>query len=440
MIPKVIDLFSGCGGLSLGFEKAGFEIAGGIELMPEACKTISYNQSWRYGKDENHICGDITELGGDILKDRFGKEGCIVIGGPPCQAYSLAGRAKLKSLGEGRVHTNDKRGFLYQDFLRFVYALDAKAVVMENVPESTDYGGKNIPAIVCDDLSQHGYDAFWTVLNSADYGVPQVRERIFVLAIKKNSKKKVSLPIPTHKSQNLLSVHQSKCFLFEGMEYYRLPEMNEKARKTWVTTGEALSDLPSLFPSETSKYKLLQLNIVLPYKTASQNEFQDIMRSWYGEKTKMVSGNAFHQNKRDYKIFARMKPGDNYLDASAIADELFKRELGLYRYEVGSEEYLKLKKSIVPPYDRNNFVEKWKRLDQDKPSHTLVAHTCNDTYSHIHPWEPRGISVREAARIQSFPDDYVFNCTMGSAFKQIGNAVPPLLAYNIALKIKEAFV
>ena len=164
------------------------------------------------------------------------------------------------------------------------------------------------------------------------------------------------------------------------------------------------------------------------------------MRSWYGEKTKMVSGNAFHQNKRDYRIFARMKPGDNYLDASAIADELFKRELELYRYEVGSEEYLKLKKSIVPPYDRNNFVEKWKRLDQDKPSHTLVAHTCNDTYSHIHPWEPRGISVREAARIQSFPDDYVFNCTMGSAFKQIGNAVPPLLAYNIALKIKEAFI
>ena len=86
MLPKIIDLFSGCGGLALGFEKAGFDIVAGIELMPEACKTISYNLSWRYGKKETHICGDITEIEASVFKNSFGDEGCIVIGGPPCQA------------------------------------------------------------------------------------------------------------------------------------------------------------------------------------------------------------------------------------------------------------------------------------------------------------------------------------------------------------------
>ena len=168
MLPKIIDLFSGCGGLTLGFEKAGFEIVAGIELMPEACKTISYNLDYRYGHEQTHICGDIAEIDANVFKDRFGDEGCIVIGGPPCQAYSLAGRAKLRSLGDDRVNTNDARGYLYQDFLRFVYDLDAKAVIMENVPESTNFGDMNIPEIVCNSLEEHGYHAYWTILNAAD--------------------------------------------------------------------------------------------------------------------------------------------------------------------------------------------------------------------------------------------------------------------------------
>ena len=151
-------------------------------------------------REQTHICGDITEIDADVFKNRFGEEGCIVIGGPPCQAYSLAGRAKLRSLGENRVNTNDARGYLYQDFLRFVYDLDAKAVVMENVPESTNFGDMNIPEIVCESLEKHGYNAFWTILNSADYGVPQLRERVIVLGIKESEcKENIELPIPTHK-------------------------------------------------------------------------------------------------------------------------------------------------------------------------------------------------------------------------------------------------
>ena len=94
---------------------------------------------------------------------------------------------------------------------------------------------------------------------------------------------------------------------------------------------------------------------------------------------------------------------------------------------------------MVPCYDRDKFEGKWRRLNENLPSHTLVAHLGKDTYSHIHPWEPRGITVREAARLQSFPDDFFFDCSMSDAFKQIGNAVPPLLAYGVAQSIYTAF-
>lgn len=116
--PEVIDIFSGCGGLALGFQKAGFKITHGIELMPEAVKTVSYNIDWRFGEETSHICGDITQMDTSIFKERIGKDGCIVIGGPPCQAYSLAGKGKLRSLGQHRIHTNDKRGYLFQVFFK----------------------------------------------------------------------------------------------------------------------------------------------------------------------------------------------------------------------------------------------------------------------------------------------------------------------------------
>lgn len=441
MLPKVIDLFSGCGGLALGFEKAGFEIAAGIELMPEACKTISYNLSWRYGKKETHICGDITEIEETVFKDRIGQEGCIVIGGPPCQAYSMAGRGKLRSLGNDRINTKDSRGYLYQDFLRFVFGVDAKAVVMENVPESTDFGGKNIPEIVCNELSEKGYIAYWTILNSADYGVPQIRERVFVFAIKKDENKEIELPNPTNRNaSDTLTQHQKRLEGYKQYDYFYEPKVGSSNLKAWITVENAFSDLPVLFPKADSKYKLTPLNIEIPYRTEIENEFQKSMRMWYGKETRGVSANAFRRNTRDFPIFERMKQGDNYVNACEIADQLFFEEAKIFGYEKDSEEYKKLYRKMVPQYDRQKFEGKWKRLDQTKPSHTVVAHLEKDTYSHIHPWEPRGISVREAARIQSFPDDFYFDCSMGDAYKQIGNAVPPLLALGVAKTVRDTFM
>ena len=440
MLPKIIDLFSGCGGLALGFEKAGFDIAAGIEIMPEAHQTVSYNIDFRHGREATHICGDITETDAGVFGNCFGDEGCVVIGGPPCQAYSIAGRAKLRSLGEDRINTNDSRGYLYQDFLRFVYDLDAQAVVMENVPEAVNFGDMNIPEIVCESLEKHGYTAIWTVLNSADYGVPQIRERIFLIGVKKSLNITVEFPAATHRSKDDYQTKCTKRFSsFSDYPHFAVPETVDTERKPWVPVDDAISDLPVLFSDSNSKYKNMKLSEELDYKCEASNEYQQLMRTWYGSEPFGITANSFRNTRRDFPIFERMKQGDDYIAASKIADELFEREASILGYIPGSEEYLKLKKKMVPVYDREKFERKWQKLRSDLPSHTLVAHLSKDTYSHIHPIEPRGISVREAARIQSFPDDFFFSCSMGDAFKQIGNAVPPLLAYRVAECLHKAF-
>ena len=440
MLPKVIDLFSGCGGLALGFEKVGFDIVAGIELKDDAINTISYNLAWRYGKEQTHLCYDITKMQGDIFKDKIGKEGCIVIGGPPCQAYSIVGRGKLRSLGEHRVNINDNRGYLYQDFIRFVLAMKARAVVMENVPESTNFGKVNIPQVVCEELEKNDYKAYWTILNAADFGTPQVRERVFVFGVRNDENVDIKLPLPTHRaSSGNLTMYQRRFETFKKFSNFRVPNKSCDRNELWITVGEDLSELPTLFINEFSEYKSRPLNIELPYKTQIENNFQYIMRNWYGKSNKKVSGNAFRKNTRDFPIFSRMKQGDNYIDASRIADQMLLCEAKLYNYEKDSKEYKLLKRKMVPQYDREKFENKWKRLDANKPSHTVVAHLEKDTYSHIHPWEPRGISVREAARLQSFPDDFVFNCSMSNAFRQIGNAVPPLLSLAVAKTIYDSF-
>lgn len=441
MLPKIIDLFSGCGGLTLGFEKAGFEIAGGIEMMPPAHATVSYNFHQRYGLPNKHICGDITQIEAEVFSNDIGKEGCIVIGGPPCQAYSMAGRGKLKSLGETRVNTKDSRGYLFQDFLRFVYSLDAKGVVMENVPEAASFGSMNVPEIVCADLEEHGYDAWWTILNSADYGVPQIRERLFVVAVKKSLGIRIDLPSPTHRdNNNVFSSTRSNTSNILESKYYRKAIPSNTSCRPWVTVGEALSDLPSLLGDSASKYCNHQVSEALPYVSPSSCEFQEIMRKWYGKDRNYVTGNSFRNNTRDFPIFDRMRQGDNFVDAVRIAEEIFKEKVLLYGYTEIDPQYKKLHKQIVPCYDATKFLDKWRRLSENMPSHTVVAHLSVDTYSHIHPWEPRGISVREAARLQSFPDDFLFMCSMGDAFKQVGNAVPPLLSYAIAKQLRNSFI
>lgn len=430
---EVIDLFSGCGGLALGFKRAGLNIVGGMELNKVASITASYNLHWKDGVEKEHLCGDLTIASTEVFKQYHNP---IVIGGPPCQAYSIAGRAKLNSLGEERAAFNDSRGFLYQDFLRFTLDLNANAVVMENVPESVNFNGVNIPENVCKELIENGYDAIWTVLNSADYGVPQVRERVFVIAIKKELGNVGNLPQPTHQRPNkeYKTMNEQRFPKFNQSKYFRNPNLPSDNSPNWITVGEALSDLPSLFPKYNEVYKLNPSHLKLKYRTEPKNDYQRKMRLSNGKNLESVSGNGFRNTKRDFIIFSKMKANDNYRDAHDIAMKILADECrrNMVTKKLNPEKYAELKKKIVPPYSIEKFLGKWRKLDPNKPSHTLVAHLSTDTYSHIHPYEPRGISVREAARLQSFPDDFYFNCSMTEAFKQIGNAVPPLLSQAVA--------
>lgn len=275
---------------------------------------------------------------------------------------------------------------------------------------------------------------------ASTHDVPQVRERVFVVAIKGDEGKEIKLPNPTHRNEvDVLTQHQKRFEGYKQCQFFVEPNGTTDELKPWVTVGDAFSDLPEVFPTADSKYKLVSLNIEYPYKTEAQNEYQKIMRTWYGKEGFGVSANAFRRNTRDFPIFERMQQGDNYIAATKIAEELFYEEAKLFGYEKDSEEYISLYNKMVPQYDKEKFENKWKKLDVTKPSHTLVAHLGKDTYSHIHPIEPRGITVREAARLQSFPDDFFFDCSMGDAFKQIGNAVPPLLAYGVAKTVLNTF-
>lgn len=432
---EVVDLFSGCGGFSYGFKQSGFNVAFGIDIEKPAASTASYNLHWKDGIMKDHVTGDVTKLQlEEILEQTDFHKNKIVIGGPPCQAYSQIGKAKLRSLGEDRIHTNDERGMLYESFVDKVISVDAELAVMENVLESVNYGGENIPENVCRILEAKGYSAKWTLLNAADFGVPQVRERVFVFASKKRIIDESILPSPTHQSTYGRTAQGSKRVKkFMESEYFMGPKKPGENLPYWRTVNDALSDLPVLFSSPDKPYFLHPVNTGFNYSAKPSVSYQKLMRK--NNTSNMVTGNCFRKTVRDFRIFDRMKPGDNYLDASDIADDLFHNYCASNDIRETDPSYSKVKKQFVPPYSRTKFKDKWKKLNPELPSHTLVAHLSTDTYSHIHPWEPRGISVREAARLQSFPDDFVFRCTMSDAFKQIGNAVPPLLAQALSDQI-----
>ncbi|MGP4106770.1 DNA cytosine methyltransferase [Virgibacillus sp. L01] len=433
--PKVVDLFSGCGGLSYGFHLKDLEVLSGVEIDHQACKTASYNLHWKQGNDKEHLCEDVMTVKAKNLTPN-NESPIITIGGPPCQAYSRIGKSKLKSLGEHRYGLNDKRAFLYKEFIRLATELDSQAIVMENVPESVNFLEMNIPQTVCEILEERGYNAVWTILNSADFGVPQTRERVFVIAVKEEFGEINHLPEPTHINPLFTSKEKTvaKYKKFTELGNFKLPLTASENSPDWVTVDDALSDLPGLFPSSNTSYVLNKMNTKMPYQTPPINAYQKIMRATGANRyMEMIDANSFRKTVRDFRIFEKMKPGEDYRRAHEIATGLFEDACDYYKIGINNvEKYNKLKKDYIPPYDTTKFHSKWKRLHPEKPSHTLVAHLGTDTYSHIHPYEPRGISVREAARLQSFPDDFTFNVPMGSAFKQIGNAVPPLLSKGVA--------
>lgn len=439
-LPYVLDLFSGCGGLGLGFANAGFPILASVDNDQSAVRTAAHNltnlQDSCQGYLHKGLCKDVRNLDtSEILQVACERE-LIVVGGPPCQAYSMAGRGKLRSLGVDREHTKDERGNLYLSFLKAAIEANALVVLMENVPAAMSYGNINVPEEACAFLQEKGYEAKWSILNAADFGVPQRRERLFVIATRKGTNMHPALPHSTHECPkgSLTQTDRMKRRLIESNKYFEeaMPAHNPKP---WVSVENALSDLPRLFPTSDSPYYFHKASEAYRYASEPKNEFQSTMRAGRS----LVCGHGFRRTTRDFPIFEQMLEGDDYRAAVKIADQLFRRALENTGIDKMSDpiRYRTLKKKIIPPYSLEKFHDKWKRLKRDEVSHTLPAHLGTDTYSHIHYSEPRGISIREAARLQSFPDNFEFPSTMSDAFKQIGNAVPPLLSEAIANCIKK---
>lgn len=465
--PRVLDLFAGCGGISLGFKSAGFDIVGAIEIDEFATQTHALN--FFNGSKLHASPVDITKNDPEDYARMQGWENIensvdVIVGGPPCQAFARVGRAKLREVAahpEAFIH--DPRGNLYLRYLCYVKAFKPIALLMENVPDMMNYGGHNIAQEVADTLEDLGYVCQYTLLNAVHYGVPEMRERMFLVAYAKEISAKRYFPQPTHyhslpkgyegsRQVALKTILDKNQNISEQSSFVSPPQPTANLAPA-ITAENALGDLPVITDHLTGKMKRGARNLVVEtrYTTpvCDSHEYGKMMRSWPNyATTDGVTAHVIRFQPRDFSIFNKMHPGDQYPEAYKIAISLFNERLNQLRSEghyiaENSEEYKELFESIVPPYDPMKFPNKWRKMEPDQPARTLMAHLGKDGYSHIHydSMQQRTISVREAARLQSFPDGFRFSCSMNPAFKQIGNAVPPLLskaiASNMLIQLKE---
>ena len=462
--PRLVDLFSGCGGISLGFQRAGFEILGGVEKDPRAAWTYAVNLH-RDETDQRRKalekCRDICTIQPEELLDELGStdEVDVIVGGPPCQAYARVGRAKLRAINENRPEAfqEDERGTLFLQYLEYVHKLRPLALLVENVPDILSYGGRNIAWEIAENLSAEGYVVNFGLLNAASYGIPQMRRRFYLLAFAKELGCSPGFPLPTHRIESLPSGYREfESFAdglrtvespFSGLSVAHQAEIVLKDLPVAVTAREAIGDLPKLSDHLNGRMSggRRRFDTCLPFATKPLSDFAREMRwGWPGFRGgKGVMDQVIRLLPRDFRIFERMEPDDDYPKAHQIAIGLFETELQQRReqgqqLDAESTEWKALRMEFVPPYDPGKFPNKWRKMDADRPARTLLAHLSHDSYTHIHYDDPqaRTISVREAARLQSFPDGFRFYEAMNPALKMIGNAVPPKMAFELARHMK----
>ncbi len=454
--PRVLDLFSGCGGISLGFRSAGFEIAAAVEFDPHAA--ASHGANFHPHDPRHAIARDITrtspeDLARELDLGAVGSAVDIIVGGPPCQAFARVGRSKLRAVeANPEAFRHDPRARLYLEYLAWVDAFQPLGLVMENVPDVLNHGDRNIAEETCEILESKGYVARYTLLNAAFFGVPQMRERMILVAWRRELGAHVSFPEPSHWMDLPPGYQGSRQVALKllandmAASRYVPASGHGPARLRAVTARDALEDLPAITGHLEGQLKrgARRFDAELPYDIGPVSDYGRLMRTWPGfEARSGLRDHVIRYLPRDWKLFARLKAGDQYPQAHAEALRMFDDALAKVRAETGaaprteSAAWKALRRSIVPPYDIGKFPNKWRKMEPDLPARTLMAHLGKDSYSHIHydSAQARTISVREAARLQSFPDGFVFAGTMNPAFRQIGNAVPPLLAKAIATEM-----
>lgn len=454
--PKVLELCSGCGGLSLGLKAAGFELAAHIESSAEANETYALNfapldsarmDQWSRPRDM------VSQSMDDLIAD-FGLLGNpleafdVLAAGLPCQAFARIGRSKLRSVKQDEeAFKNDPRASLYRRFLEIVDETRPLAILLENVPDIMNFGGHNVPEEIAEGLKLRGYVTRYTLLNAAFYGVPQLRERLFLIAFDARLGVIPQFPLPTHTMELPRGYEGSRAVALkhvktEGSHFAPIPVHATELPRS-ITTGDALSDLPFISDHlrDIAVIRGRKVSDRLPYRDgAAPSGYGCLMRNWDGFSTEGdVTGNVVRLTTRDFPIFGRMPCGADYPVALCVAREMLEEKIRQEHAppKAGTARYKELEQATVPPYDVGKFPNKWWKLDPGAPSRTLTAHLGKDTYSHIHydGCQKRMISVREAARLQSFPDGFKFAGAMNASFRQIGNAVPPLLALAVGKEI-----
>lgn len=374
---NVIDLFCGAGGSSSGFKLAGFNLVGALDNNAKAAATHELNFP-----ECKTIVGDITKLSPEEFDKQIGSPRVdIVIGSPPCQTFSTLSQGKIKSLGKDIKE--DIRNYFYKNYLEYIEYYRPEVFLMENVPGfQTKYGGRifqDFLRYVAEVLPE--YEVKYTIAEAVNFGVPQTRKRLFVCGYKKE---KYSFEFPTSSTE----------FIESGKDH--------------VSVEEALSDLPVI----TDDWR-----IDAGFYSASSNltKYQRFMRA--GNKDIVRNNICRVSNDKAKVMFDFLRPGQRY---GELSDEE-KAEIELF-----------------DSFDSSVIQSRCRRLPLKDPAWTVIAHIGMDGYEYIHPTECRTLSVREAARLQSFTDDFVFLGNMREQYVQIGNAVPPLLSYAFAKQIAES--
>lgn len=340
---KIVDLFCGCGGLSKGFEMAGYEVVAAIDMWEDAIKTFNKNHNSNVA-----FCEDIHNWSDEYLEELATKNDIVgVVGGPPCQGYSTVGTRDV----------NDPRNHLYLEYCRVVEKLNPEFFVLENVKGLTTLANGAFKDDIIRRFGNLGYQVEFKIVNAADFGVPQNRQRVFFVGIKGQS--------------------------------FKFPD----PQKTIINCKDALSDLPRL-NSENG------MNEIQYYISEPANAFQKEMR---GNSTLIKNHQITIHSEQTVSIISMIPDGGSIKDLP--------------------RDYWEIRK----------YNKAFERMSSERPSNTVD--TGHRNYFHFE--ENRIPTVRENARLQSFPDDFEFLGSKTSQYKQVGNAVPPLLAKAIAEAIKE---
>jgi DNA (cytosine-5)-methyltransferase 1 len=466
-----MDLFAGCGGLSLGFLTAGFQPVASVELDVHAAKSHGANfgpRSLGGDQDAHHLARDVIDKDPEDVFDELGLTGPVddqvdvLVGGPPCQAFARVGRAKLREQAHRRLELTADEAFLvdgrvnlWERYVHYIRCVKPVALLMENVPDICNHGGTNVAELVAKSLSDEDYEVAYTLLNASWYGVPQTRERMILIGFHRASGISPSFPKPTHHVVLPQGYQGTKntarqVIKAQGSDHHRFVSDPDPSLPAATTAMEALADLPPIYALDMFGRGELRGGTKNPMEpvryltVAPTTAYSRLMRQWHGFAThEATTGHVIRYLPRDYKIFAEISEGWEYPQIHAFIEEKIARWLKDRKYQGLSTD---MRNSDVRgyvekwrlPYDPAKFPNKWWKLDSRKPVRTLLAHLGKDSYSHIHydAAQARTISIREAARLQSFPDGFVFKGTMNPAFKQIGNAVPALFAYAIAMSMR----